>query len=64
MTATARKIAMLFYHTLRYGWQYRDPGVDYYEERYRQRLVNNLHRRAKSLGYELALMAAGEQRVS
>ncbi|MGJ7462083.1 IS110 family transposase [Halomonas sp. MA07-2] len=58
VTATARKLALLFYNTLRYGWMYQDPGVDYYEARYRQRLVSNLHRRAKSLGYELAPVQA------
>lgn len=64
VTATARKLALLFYNTLRYGWTYQDPGVDYYEARYRQRLVSNLHRRAKSLGYELAPVQALGQRVS
>lgn len=64
VTATARKLALLFYNILRYGWTYQDPGVDHYEERYRQRLVSNLHRRAKSLGYELAPVQAVEQRVS
>ena len=30
-----------------------DPGVDYYEERYRKRVVDNLQRRAKTFGYVL-----------
>jgi transposase len=53
ITATARKIAVLFYNTLRYGMTYADPGATYYEERYRQRVLNNLQRRAKSLGFSL-----------
>ncbi|KVG87706.1 hypothetical protein WJ36_30330 [Burkholderia ubonensis] len=53
VTATARKIAVLFYNTLSYGTEYVDPGAAYYEERYRQRVLNNLTRRAKSLGYVL-----------
>ena len=53
VTATARKIAVLFYNALRYGMNYQDPGVSYYEDRYRRRVLNNLRRRAKSLGYEL-----------
>ena len=53
VTATARKIAVLFYHTLRYGMAYVDPGATYYEERYRQRVLNNLRRCAQSLGYVL-----------
>jgi transposase len=53
VTATARKIATLFYNTLRHGMNYADPGASYYEERYRARVLANLQRRAKSLGYVL-----------
>jgi transposase len=53
VTATARKIAVLFYNALRYGMNYTDPGASYYEERYRQRVLTNLERRAKSMGYVL-----------
>jgi transposase len=53
VTATARKIAALFYNTLRHGMAYVDPGASYYEERYRKRVLANLQRRAKSLGYVL-----------
>ena len=53
VTATARKIAVLFYNALRYGMDYADPGASYYEERYQQRVLANLQRRAKSLGYVL-----------
>lgn len=31
VTATARKIAVLFYNTLRHGMSYKDPGADQYE---------------------------------
>ena len=51
ITATARKIAVLFYNTMRHGMDYADPGASYYETRYRERVVKNLHRRAKALGY-------------
>ena len=53
VTATARKIAVLFYNTLRYGMTYKDPGASHYEERYRNRILGNPKRRAKSLGYDL-----------
>ena len=53
ITATARKIAVLFYNTLRHGMSYVDPGATYYEDRYRQRVLNNLQRRARSLGFIL-----------
>ena len=53
VTATARKLAVLFYNALRHGLAYEDPGADYYEARFRQRTVHNLERRAKQLGYAL-----------
>ena len=39
VTATARKIAVLFYNTLRHGMHYRDPGADHYEQQYRGRVL-------------------------
>ena len=53
VTATARKIAALFYNTLRHGMAYSDPGASYYEQRYWARVLSNLQRRAKSFGYVL-----------
>jgi len=53
VTATARKIAVLFYNTLRYGMTYKDPGASLYEERYRSRVLGNLQRRAKAFGFVL-----------
>ena len=32
---------------------YADPGASYYEDRYKQRVLTNLRRRAKSLGFVL-----------
>ena len=57
-TATARKIAVLFNNTLRHGMEYSDPGASHYEERYRHRVITNLERRAKSLGYVLQAASA------
>ena len=53
VTATARKIAVLFYNTLRNGMEYSDPGASHYEEHYRRHVLTNLERGAKSLGYVL-----------
>lgn len=64
VTATARKIAVLFYNTLRHGMGYVDPGAAYYEERYRRRVLSNLQRRAKSLGYVLQQAAPAPGDVS
>ncbi|WP_206196699.1 hypothetical protein [Zooshikella ganghwensis] len=32
VTATARKIAILFYNAMKYGMQYQDSGADLYEK--------------------------------
>lgn len=53
VTATARKLAIFFYNALKYGQKYTDPGADYYEERHRNRVLDGLKRRAKSMGYIL-----------
>jgi transposase len=56
VTATARKIAVLFYNAVRHGMEYVDPGASFYETRYRTRVVNNLHRRARAFGFVLQPM--------
>jgi len=53
VTATARKIAVLFYNTMRFGLNYSDPGADHYEQKYRERVIKQLHRRAAEFGFEL-----------
>lgn len=53
VTATARKLAVLFYTLMRYGKEYVEPGADYYERQYRERVLRNLSRKAASLGFNL-----------
>ncbi len=53
VTATAPKIAVLFFNALRFGMAYRDPGAEAYDERHRGRVLANLQRRARALGYQL-----------
>jgi len=53
VTATARKIAVLFYNVMRHGMAYQDPGADVYEQKYRERVIKGLHRRAAAFGYML-----------
>jgi transposase len=52
--ATARKIAVQFYNAVRHGMIYQDQGAAAYDERHRQRVLSNLQRRAKTLGFALA----------
>jgi transposase len=53
ITATAHKLARLVYAMLKNGTSYVDVGQDYYEERYQARVLQNLKRKAKHLGFEL-----------
>jgi transposase len=53
VTATARKIAVLFYNAMRFGTQYQDPGADHYEQKYRERVIKQLRRRATEFGFTL-----------
>lgn len=51
--ATAHKLALIFYSMLKNKTAYADPGVDYYEQRYRDSMLNSLTRKASTLGYLL-----------
>jgi transposase len=53
ITATAHKLARLIYAMLTKGTGYVDQGQAYYEERYRQRVICHLARRAEKLGFQL-----------
>lgn len=53
VTAAAHKLARLIYAMLTKGQEYTDQGQDYYEERYRQRVLQNLAQRASKLGMRL-----------
>jgi transposase len=58
ITATAHKLARIFYHLWRTGEPYQDPGQDYYEQKYKERVLRNMKKRAKDLGYEISLVLA------
>jgi transposase len=53
ITASAHKLARLVYFMLTKGQAFVEAGQDEYEERYRQRVVQNLTRRAHQLGFQL-----------
>lgn len=53
ITATAHKIARIFYHVWSTGDAYVDPGVDTYEQKYRERVLKQLQRKAQNLGFDL-----------
>jgi transposase len=53
ITATAYKLARIVYGMLKHGAAYVTQGLEAYETAYRERLVKNLKRKARELGYEL-----------
>jgi transposase len=53
ITATAHKMARLVYAMLTKGTAYIDAGQEYYEQRYRSRVIQNLKRKAAGLGFAL-----------
>jgi transposase len=53
ITATAHKFAKIIYRMLVNGEDYRELGENYYEQRYQERILKNLEKRAKEMGYTL-----------
>jgi len=58
VTATAHKIARVYYAMLTNGTAYVELGQQAYEQRYKQRRIDHLKNQAKSLGYQLVPCAA------
>ena len=53
ITATARKIAVIFYSMLTKGTEYVEVGLDYYDKQYKARVIKGLEKRADDFGYML-----------
>lgn len=53
VTAAAHKLARLIYAMLTKGQEYTDQGQDYFEQRYRERVLRNLSQRAQQLGMQI-----------
>jgi hypothetical protein len=53
INAGANKLARLFYRMLMFGAAYVEQGQTYYEEKYKERLLRNLSKRAKEFGFQL-----------
>ena len=60
VTATARKLAILVYRTLREGLVYQDPGAAAYDAQHRVRVLYRLRQRAAHLGFSLLNRETGE----
>jgi len=53
ITAMAHRLARLVYRMLKYGQQFVDKGMEYYEQRYRNQQVQLLQKKAAKLGLQL-----------
>lgn len=53
ITTVAHKLARLLDTMLTKGTEYVDKGQAYYEERYRERVISNLHKKAAAIGFIL-----------
>jgi len=53
ITATAHKLARVFYSMIKNGAEYVDQGQEYYEKQYQDRVIKNLRKRAHSMGFDL-----------
>lgn len=53
ITAMAHKLARLIYRMLKYGKEYVDKGMAYYEEKYRQQQLKWLTKQAAALNLQL-----------
>jgi len=60
ITATARKLAILVYRTLKNGMVYADPGAEVYDAQHRTHVVRRLRQRAQNLGFGLIDLSTGE----
>ena len=53
ITAMAHKLARWVYRMLKYGQEYVDKGMQYYDERYRDQQIDLLKKKAAKLGLQL-----------
>jgi transposase len=60
VTATARKLAILIYRTLKEGLLYADPGAEAYDTQHRTHVLRRLRQRAANLGFGLVNLTTGE----
>jgi transposase len=64
ITATAHKLARIFYHMWKYREHYNDLGLTYYETKHRERTLNSLRKRAASFGFQLVQLQPVSAEVS
>lgn len=56
--ATARKIAVLYYRLMKFGFDYVEQGLEEYERKYKEKMLKSLTKKARQMGMELVPKAA------
>ncbi len=51
--AAARKIAVLFYRLMKYGFDYVEQGLEEYEKKYQERILKSITKKARQFGMKL-----------
>jgi transposase len=64
INAGAHKLARLFYRMPKFGATYVEQGQAYYEQKYKDRLLRNLNKRAKEFGFQLTPLEPATDLVS
>ena len=62
ITAMAHHLARLVYRMLKYGQEYIDKGMEYYQQRYQSQQIKWLEKKAKDLGLTITLAPASVAR--
>ena len=57
---TAHKLARLVYRLLRWGHEYVDKGLQYYEDQHRQQQLHSLQKKALKLGLLIVELCPGD----
>ena len=55
--ALARKIAVLYYRLMKYGFDYVEQGLEEYEKKYKERSLKSLTKKAQQFGMQLIPIA-------
>ena len=58
------KLARIFYHLWTSNQSYVDPGMDADQQKYQERIVKNLKKKALTLGFDLVPKSTAPERVS
>jgi len=64
ITATAHKLARIFYQLWTSGQSYVDPGINAFEQQHHERVVKNLRKKAQAIGFDLVPHSGSPECVS